>query len=164
MTLHAGQSLSAGDVRIGPAVPDEVARTAKGVDVAGSVQHWLRAAAERDDVRYFAVYWREHLVGQILLHDINYNSGESLVAYHLFEPRHRGKGIGTTALRLLQQFVVGETSLTRLVIITSDDNVASQRIAQKCDFVHVGASREDPAHGMVFAWERRSDEVRGTVP
>ena len=144
-------------------MPDEIARTAKAADVAESVQHWLRAAVERDDVYYFAVYQAGVVVGQILLHDIDRRLSESLVVYHLFEPRHRGQGIGTTALRLLQEFVAADTDLTRLIVIISDDNVASQRIAQKCGVVHVGASREDPVHGMVFTWECRSEETDGTA-
>jgi RimJ/RimL family protein N-acetyltransferase len=42
--------------------------------------------------------------------------------------------------------------LKKLVIITSRDNLASQRIAQKCGFQYVGASREDPVNDMVFEW------------
>jgi RimJ/RimL family protein N-acetyltransferase len=163
VTLRAGRSLASGDVWIGPPVPEDIARAAKAADVAESVQHWLRAALERDDVYYFAIQWRDHLVGQILLHDIDRPSRESLVAYHPFEPSHRGNGIGTTALRLLQEFVVAESDLARLVIITSDDNVASQRVALKCGFAYTGASREDPVHGMVFAWQCCFGETRGIV-
>jgi RimJ/RimL family protein N-acetyltransferase len=42
--------------------------------------------------------------------------------------------------------------LTRLVIITARENLASQQIAQKCGFQYTGGSREDPVNDMVFIW------------
>ena len=153
MTLYAGVSLRKGDVLIGPPIHAAIQNARKVEDVASSVAHWLAAAEERDDVCYFSIYQGHDTVGQILLHDIDDDRLESLVAYHLFEPRFRGLGIGSIALALLQAFVVETTDLRRLVVITSDENLASRRIAQKCDFIHVGPSREDPAHGMVFVWE-----------
>jgi RimJ/RimL family protein N-acetyltransferase len=112
----------------------------------------LARALERQDVYYFSVRWQNRLVGQIILHDVNEHVGEALVGYHLFEPQYRGRGVGTRMLALLQQFVAEETTLRALVAITRDDNVASQRIAQKCGFRHTGAPREDPRHGMCFHW------------
>jgi RimJ/RimL family protein N-acetyltransferase len=119
-------------------------------DVVDSVHHWLAAARERDDVLYFSIYEDNVVVGQIILHDIDKRTGTSLIGYHLFDPHFRSRGIGTVALRLLADFVRSRTNLERLFIITSDDNGASQRVAQKCGFTHVGPSREDPVHGMVF--------------
>ena len=92
------------------------------------------------------------MIGQILLHDLDVHTGESLVAYHLFHLQARGQGYGTLALRLLQDYVVGQTELKKLVIITSRDNLASQQIARKCGFQYSGTSREDPLNDMVFAW------------
>jgi ribosomal-protein-serine acetyltransferase len=114
--------------------------------------HWFTAAEARPDIYYFCVYCGDALVGQILLHDIDREQRTSLIAYHLFEPHNRGRGIGTSALRLLLRFVVEQTDLATLIIITSRDNLASQRIAQKCGFRYVGASREDPVSGVVFEW------------
>lgn len=115
--------------------------------------YWLLQARERDDVCYFSIYKVDSLVGAIFLHDIDRRSRESLVGYHLFEPENRGRGTGTTALRLLQQFVIEQTDLSTLVIITSHDNRASQRIAEKCGFMYGGAPREGP-HLELFKWRR----------
>lgn len=117
---------------------------------AAEFSRWFDEAQERDDVCYFSVYSGRALVGQILLHDEN--AGESLVGYHVFEPGQRGRGIDTKALTLLKRFVAEQTELSRLVIITSRDNFASRRLATRCGFMHVGASREDPENGMVFEW------------
>jgi len=83
---------------------------------------------------------------------MNKQSGESLVAYHLFQSCYRGWGVGTQALALLQQFVRERTELTKLIIITLAENVASQRVAEKCGFIPVGKSRED-ASALVFQWD-----------
>ena len=102
---------------------------------------------------HFSIYLGPEPAGNILLHDISASDGVALVGYHLFDPRQRGRGTGTKALGLLQRHVVAATALRRLVIITGDDNTASQRIAQKCGFVYTGPSYEDPEHGLVFEWE-----------
>jgi RimJ/RimL family protein N-acetyltransferase len=91
-------------------------------------------------------------VGQIFLHDIEPRQGVSLVGYHLFEREMRGRGIGTRALRLLQRFVIETDELRALVLITSGDNVASRRAAEKAGFVHIGPPREDPT-GVALRWD-----------
>lgn len=127
-------------------------------DVKDSIEHWASEAQKREDILYFSIFLGQELIGQILLHDLNIHTGESLIAYHLFDPQMRGHGYGTLALHLLQAYVLRKTALKKLVVITSRDNLASQRVAQNCGFQYVGASREDPANEMVFAWSvlRRS--------
>jgi hypothetical protein len=49
--------------------------------------------------------------------------------------------------------VVTNTELNKLVVITTADNVASVRTAEKSGFVQVGAPREDPA-GVCLIWRR----------
>jgi RimJ/RimL family protein N-acetyltransferase len=152
MSLHKGQLYSNGDVSIGKSDVDAIGRAIQGSDVAQAARHWLHIA-ESEAIYYFSIYWRATLVGAILLHNIDQGSKTSLVAYHLFDHAHRGLGIGTAALSLLQQFVIEKTNLDRLIVITSHDNLASQRIAQKCGFVYAGAPREDPENGMLFEWD-----------
>ena len=119
--------------------------------------YWPTIAPIRDDIWYFAIYELGALVGAILLHDWDRTKQESLVAYHLFAPSDRGRGIGTRALALLQRVVFEQTNLHTLVILTSDDNRASQRIAEKCGFSYAGPSQEDPLHGMVFTYTRSTE-------
>jgi RimJ/RimL family protein N-acetyltransferase len=152
MPLHSGAHYELEGVRIGPPEVEVIARAPRDADVARSVERWLSRAQRQDDIHYFSVYEGAALVGQIFLHDIDAARGEALVGYHLFERRFRGRGIGTKMLTLLQRYVCGETSLRRLVAITGDDNMASQRIALKCGFIHTGPPREDPVHGMCFEW------------
>jgi len=147
MALYTGPSYWQEGVSIGPPAIGPLRAGA-----AGGFARWFLEAPERDDVCYFSIYVGRALVGQILLHDIDATTGESLVGYHVFEPRQRGRGTGTKALTLLERFAAERTRLRRLVIITSRDNLASQALARKCGFVLTGTPREDPENGLVFEW------------
>ena len=152
MAFHTGHSYCQHAICIGTPDAEHIRTVPKAHDVEESVSFYLHAAATRVDIYYLCIYQHALPVGQILLHDIDVRSGESLVGYHLFRIADRGRGIGTTALALLQAYVQN-IPLTRLIIITSRDNTASQRIATKCGFHVVGPAREDPEHLIVFAWD-----------
>jgi RimJ/RimL family protein N-acetyltransferase len=62
---------------------------------------------------------------------------------------HRGRGVGTEAVRLLVRYVRDATDLEMLVIITAGDNVRSRRVAEKNGFTLAGPPREDPT-GLCF--------------
>lgn len=143
-------------------VPDIAAVQAAPVasDVAGSRDRWLGLARQGDDtIVYFSIYVRDghdnRLVGQIFIHDYDREQQASLIGYHLFQPQERGRGIGTSALRLLVQYVSAETQIRRLTIITDQENHASQRIAEKCGFVYVGPAREGLPL-ICYEWQRTS--------
>jgi hypothetical protein len=89
MTLYRGENLVAGEIHLGSVQPSLALAARKDPDVAASVERWLLAAAERDDVIYFGIYRSGELFGQILLHDVDPSTQEALVAYHLFEARYR---------------------------------------------------------------------------
>ena len=152
MTFYTGEVYRHENVRIGPPGADVIRQVSKASDAQDEVRHWSAEAQAREDILYFSIFRDQRTVGQILLHDIDDDTGESLVGYHLFEAHDRGQGIGTQALQLLQTYVMTQTALKKLVIITSRGNLASQGIAQKCGFSYVGASREDPINGVVFVW------------
>ena len=154
MTLHQGKTYTSDRVSLETPVPEMIRSAPQAEDIRGSVAHWLAEALKEETVYYFAISESGRLVGQVLLHDINPKNKSSLVAYHLFDPANRGRGIGTEMLKLLQRFISEETSIEKLFIITSRDNLASQGIAQKCGFTYVGASREDPIEGMIFEWRK----------
>ena len=152
MAFYTGQPYGQDQVTIGSPEPNLLPSIVATSDVKDSIEHWFLEAQRREDILYFSIFLDQKLIGQILLHEMNAHTGESLVAYHLFSPQMRGQGIGTQALRLLKSYVLRQTTLKKLVIITSRDNLASQYIARKCEFQDVGTSREDPVNGMVFEW------------
>ncbi len=105
---------------------------------------WYGRAASDDTCLFFGIERGRRPVGQIVLHDIDRRAKEAMVAYHVFQPADRGHGTGTAALRALCNYAFRELGLRRLVIITSLDNVASRRIAEKCDFRELGPVHEGP--------------------
>jgi RimJ/RimL family protein N-acetyltransferase len=152
MAFYTGPSYSQDQVSIGSPDLNLLQSVSIAEDVKHPVEYWVSEAPGREDILYFSIFLGQELIGQILLHDLDAEMGESLVAYHLFRTQMRGHGYGTKALYLLQSYVLSHTSLKKLVIITSRDNLASQRIALKCGFQYVGTSREDPVNDMVFEW------------
>ncbi len=95
-----------------------------------------------------------------MLHDMDLGAGEGMVGYHIFRTRDRGRGYGTSALNALCSYAL-ELGLQRLVVITSVDNAASRRIAEKCGFRFIGPAREGP-HLVVF--ERASRRAHARSP
>lgn len=158
MAFYTGQSYYQDQISIGPPNLCLLQSVFIASDVQYAVEHWVSEAQGRDDILYFSIFLDQALIGQILLHDLNLDTEESLIAYHLFDPQLRGQGVGTRSLRLLQSYILEQTTLKKLIIITSRDNLASQSIARKCQFQYAGGSREDPINDMVFEWQvpRRS--------
>ncbi len=153
MAYYQGLDRVDGEIRIGAPLLEKLETLSIAEDVAEDVSHWLREAETNAAVRYFGIFHWQMWIGDMILHNLSMETGESMIAYHLFDPHMRGKGIGTRALHLLVQYVREETPLRQLIIITSIDNVASQGLAIKNGFHLIGPSREDPVNGMVFALE-----------
>ncbi|MAS35569.1 MAG: hypothetical protein CL610_16280 [Anaerolineaceae bacterium] len=152
MTFHQGQVYQTGTVSLRPPTVEIFQHTKVAEDVREEAYYWLAQARDSETVYYFSVYAEQELVGQILLHDIDQTANEALVAYHLFQQCVRGQGVGTKMLTLLTQYVRTKTDLSRLIIITSRDNKASQRVAEKCGFRYLGTPREDPINGVLYEW------------
>ena len=152
MPYYIGPAYRAGAISLAAPDVEQVLAASIHEDVRGEVEHYLASAAQAEDELYFCIYLDEQPVGQILLHNIDWAKGESLIGYALFEPARRGRGIGPQALQLLQQYIADQQTLKQLFIITDVENLASQRVARKCGFALIGAAREDPGQLLVFAW------------
>ncbi len=151
MALYNGSPYTDASVSIRDPDADDIFELVPAADIAEEVKS-LAWAARTAHVHFFSIYEDRTLVGQIYLHDIDAQSGDALIGYHLFQPHYRGRGIGTRALGLLQTYVVKETAIKRLIIITGRDNGASRGIAVKCGFAYIGGAREDPENLVVYAW------------
>jgi RimJ/RimL family protein N-acetyltransferase len=57
-----------------------------------------------------------------------------MISYWL-GPGARGRGLATSAVRLLASWAFDELDLARLALLAEPDNVASQRVAERCGFV-----------------------------
>jgi RimJ/RimL family protein N-acetyltransferase len=65
----------------------------------------------------------------------------------LLAPEHRGHGIGTTAQRMLAEYLFATTKAHRLVAFTEGDNFAEHRSLEKCGFKREGVLRESGYRG-----------------
>lgn len=80
----------------------------------------------------------------------------------LFADR-RGRGVGTTAIRLLTAFLFDEERATRVTLSTDEDNVAMRRVAEKAGFTREGVLRgfwavpNGPARDYVLYARTRAD-------
>ncbi|MFI5711179.1 GNAT family N-acetyltransferase [Kribbella sp. NPDC051620] len=147
--LYDGPPLMDGNISLAAIRPADLEECLTDPIVRHSLT-WADRATSDPSMLYFGILRSEVLVGQIFLHDRHMN--EALVGYHLFTAANRGQGIGTTALRLLQRHVTDHLDLQRLIVITSADNVPSQRLALRCGFTFVGSPREDPT-GLLYDWK-----------
>lgn len=159
MALHQGKRYQESHVSIAPPDPQAILAADLSDDVAEAVRNGLTWAQSDPNVYFFAVYSNHELVGQIYLHDIDQKSQGALIGYYLYQPHFRGKGIGTTMLRLLQEYVRQETGLHQLTIITGKENRASRRMAERSGFHFVGGSWEDPEGLVVYQWEVQRETV-----
>jgi RimJ/RimL family protein N-acetyltransferase len=148
--LYVGPPLIDGLVSLAAVRPAEVDECLTDPIVRHSMV-WADRAVSDPSMLYFGIFRSGILVGQIFLHDRDDELREALVGYGLFAAANRGQGIGTTALRLLQHHVAESLDLKRLIVITSADNPASQRLALRCGFTLAGAPREDPT-GLLYSW------------
>jgi RimJ/RimL family protein N-acetyltransferase len=144
MTLYDGPDRADGAVALRRAEPAALQPLIEAAGLTEHQKHWLARSSRDDTTLYFCVAADGRPVGQILLHDIDEAAGVALVGYHIFRRDDRGRGTGTRALRLLSHYVLAELGIHRLVAITGVENVASQRIAEKCGYVRTGAPREGP--------------------
>jgi RimJ/RimL family protein N-acetyltransferase len=60
---------------------------------------------------------------------------------YVLVPQARGRGVASTALRLLTQWAFSELEALRLELLISVENQASQRVAARCGYVREGVLR-----------------------
>jgi RimJ/RimL family protein N-acetyltransferase len=95
-----------------------------------------------------------------LLGAIDLRLGEVGSIGYWVHPQARGSGIATRALALLSRWAVTEGGVARLELLTHPENLASQRVAEKCGFVREGVLR---AH-LRFREGRRDSVMFSLLP
>ncbi len=84
------------------------------------------------------------------------------IGYILHDPADRGRGVASSALRLMTAHLFGASpDIYRLQLIIETWNVASWKLAERCGFVREGLLRSagfgegDPADCFIYAMTRR---------
>lgn len=99
------------------------------------------------------------LLGSVSLHHADLSQARAAVGYWL-TPAARGRGVASRAVRLVADWAFDVVGLARLELTCGPDNVASQRVAQRCGFVREGLLRSHVA----FQGGRRDSVVFGLLP
>jgi RimJ/RimL family protein N-acetyltransferase len=63
------------------------------------------------------------------------------LSYHIYSKEYTGKGIATEAVNLMTGYLFGRKKNNRIRLIIHPDNLASQRVAEKCGYTHEGTAR-----------------------
>jgi RimJ/RimL family protein N-acetyltransferase len=101
------------------------------------------------------------VLGAIGLHEVSMVLLSASIGYWL-APDARGHGYMTTAVRLLAAWALNELGLARLELTTDPENVASQRVAERCGFKREGYLRSNMR--IRHSGERRDSLVYGLLP
>lgn len=101
---------------------------------------------------------RERL-GAVSLYDVDRAQDRAWLGYWV-APAARGRGVATRAARLLADWGFRELGLARIELTCGPDNVASQRVAERCGFAREGLLRSH----MRFKGGRRDTVVFGLLP
>lgn len=78
--------------------------------------------------------------GGASVYDVDPREARAAVGYWLARDV-RGRGVATRTLRLLAQWAFERLSVSRLELTCAPDNVASQRVAERCGFSREGVLR-----------------------
>jgi RimJ/RimL family protein N-acetyltransferase len=100
-------------------------------------------------------------LGAVGLNAVSAARGSATIGYWLAREA-RGKGHVSRAVRLLASWAFDDLGLARLELTTDPDNLASQRVAERCGFRREGHLR---SHMVVLhSGERRDSLIYGLLP
>lgn len=110
------------------------------------------------------------VLGGVALYDVDLAARRASIGYWLAADA-RGRGVATCAVGLLAGWGFAELGLARLELTCGPDNVASQRVAERCGFTreallrsHMpfkGGLRDTVVYGLTAAgWARRNQGNR----
>jgi RimJ/RimL family protein N-acetyltransferase len=101
----------------------------------------------------------ERVLGGASLYDVDLDQRRAALGYWL-APEARGRGVATHAVRLLARWAFDALRLVRLELTCGPDNLASQRVAERCGFVREGVLRSHLEH----KGKRRDSVVFSLLP
>jgi RimJ/RimL family protein N-acetyltransferase len=63
------------------------------------------------------------------------------LGYHIFDPKNRGKGFASEAVKLLVRYLFETNKVNRIRLNIHPENFASRSLAERCGFRHEGTAR-----------------------
>lgn len=96
---------------------------------------------ERDWGRMLIEDKQGKIIGNLnFFESIPYSEGYE-IGYRIYRPEDRGKGYMTEALRLFIAYLFALKKIERIQVCAFEENVASWKVAEKCDFTYEGTLR-----------------------
>ncbi|XVQ10707.1 GNAT family N-acetyltransferase [Spirillospora sp. CA-255316] len=102
---------------------------------------------------------RDRVLGGASVYDVDPGEARAAVGFWLASEA-RGRGVATRTLRLLARWAFDHLAVERLELTCAPDNVASQRVAERCGFVREGVLRSH----LRFKGGRRDTMVFSLLP
>jgi RimJ/RimL family protein N-acetyltransferase len=99
------------------------------------------------------------LLGGGSLNNVDLREGRAGIGYWL-APHARGRGVATHAVRLICGWAFEDLRLARLELTCGPDNLASQRVAERCGFTREGVLRSH----LPFKGGRRDTVIFSLLP
>lgn len=101
---------------------------------------WLRA--QEVEPLAWVIEYRRRMIGAVRLHSVVPHLNRAELAIGILDPKYLGKGIGTTAMRLLATHAFGPLLLRRLSLRVVSYNTRAIAAFKKAGFVEEGRERE----------------------
>ena len=99
------------------------------------------------------------VLGGASLYDVDRAQGRAGIGYWV-AAEARGRGVATHAVRLLAGWGFSALGLARIELTCGPNNLASQRVAERCGFVREGVLRSH----QVFKGARRDSVIFSLLP
>jgi RimJ/RimL family protein N-acetyltransferase len=111
-------------------------RPVAGPLTRADAERWY--AALRDEPQAWVIELEGRCIGEARLHHVDAAAGEGWVALGLFAPEHRGRGLGTEAVRLLLAYAFGALGLATIRLRVLVFNAPALACYRRCGFREVG--------------------------
>jgi RimJ/RimL family protein N-acetyltransferase len=106
-------------------------------------EKWFEGQLDDRDSELFAIETADGVhIGNIGLHNVNWQYRHAGLGIVIGEKEYWGKGYGSDAVRTLLRFAFQEMNLHRVFLQVRDDNARGIRAYEKCGFQHEGRLRE----------------------
>jgi diamine N-acetyltransferase len=106
-------------------------------------ESWYEHVAKGERIAYFIIYERSTMqpIGGVDLHDIDQANRGAELGIMIGEPKARGKGYGTEAVKLVCDFGFNALGLQNIMLATYEWNIAGRKAYEKAGFREIGRRR-----------------------
>jgi RimJ/RimL family protein N-acetyltransferase len=127
-----------------PEVADQLSDIFLYPHTLNQTENWLNSRLNESNTKGFVIADSQTgaYFGQIDLIQIDWKNRCTTLGIVIGNPEKRGKGYGTEAILLLEEFVFKRLNLNKLELDLHDYNTRAYRCYQKCGFKEEGRFRE----------------------